>query len=67
VLAACVPVTLVLGGSAVVFVIAAGVLMTLLMAALAGMLPVASFVVSAAAAEKAIKQTHHAILLCRRL
>ena len=39
VLAACVPVTLVLGVSAVAFVLVAGVLKTLLVAALAGMLP----------------------------
>ena len=62
-----VPVTLVFGVSAVVFVLAVGVSTTLIVAAVAGMLPVASLAVTAAAAEQAINQTHRSILLCGRL
>jgi hypothetical protein len=55
------------GVSAGGFVLAARVLMTLIVAAVTGMLPVASLVVTAAAAEQAVNQAHRAILLCRRL
>jgi hypothetical protein len=62
VLAADVPVTLVFDVSAVAFVLVAGVHVTSIGAARAGILLPDSLVTTAAAAEQAINQSHHAIL-----